>query len=534
MKTTSEWINRSGIRFNKPVDSHEAIAMKKALATLVMAISTVAGFPQGKVSLQLDTGSPITLSPRAFFADAALIGQPVPTTGSLPSGQIISVGLYGGTSSTSLSLQGSVVLNPVGGTGQPPGIIIPRNITLTGIPGGSLAYFQVRSWDATYTSYEACVAAIQGGGVLAYTGENNMFTMTPGTSVVYVPINRGGGTTWTNVGNESPFMLRGSCLSCAGDIYIFVQPINSTVVRGGTATFAVGAGTWCNCVSLSYQWCLNGIAIPGASGSSYQITNAQPANAGVYWVQVSAGYDNTVCSRGATLTVLPVPPAIMSPPQSQTAESGADVGFDISATGDLPLVYQWFFNATNALGTTTTNSHLQLDKAQFSQSGAYTVVVTNGGGAVTSPPALLSVIAAVERRPAAALNLTGVLNSPLNLDYTPLVDPAINWVPLDSVLLTNPLQRYVDASSVLASRRFYRGWQTNGPPSILGLNMVPAITLNGAIGSSLRVDYINKYGPVGAWMTNLATVTLTNTSQLYFDVSAIGQPQRLYRLVPGP
>jgi len=29
-------------------------------------------------------------------------------------------------------------------------------------------------------------------------------------------------------------------------------------------------------------------------------------------------------------------------------------------------------------------------------------------------------------------------------------------------------------------------------------------------------------------------VVLTNTSQLYFDTSTIGQPPRLYRLVPVP
>ena len=61
--------------------------------------------------------------------------------------------------------------------------------------------------------------------------------------------------------------------------------------------------------------------------------------------------------------------------------------------------------------------------------------------------------------------------------------------------------------------------------------MVPAITLTGAIGSSVRIDYINQFGPIDAWVTNLATVTLTNTSQLYFDTSAIGQPVRLYRTV---
>jgi hypothetical protein len=36
-----------------------------------------------------------------------------------------------------------------------------------------------------------------------------------------------------------------------------------------------------------------------------------------------------------------------------------------------------------------------------------------------------------------------------------------------------------------------------------------------------------------AWVT-LDTVTLTNESQLYFDTSARGQPQRLYRLIPSP
>jgi hypothetical protein len=49
----------------------------------------------------------------------------------------------------------------------------------------------------------------------------------------------------------------------------------------------------------------------------------------------------------------------------------------------------------------------------------------------------------------------------------------------------------------------------------------------------VRVDCINQFGPNDAWVT-LATVSLTNTSQLYFDISAPGQPPRLYRLVPSP
>jgi hypothetical protein len=55
----------------------------------------------------------------------------------------------------------------------------------------------------------------------------------------------------------------------------------------------------------------------------------------------------------------------------------------------------------------------------------------------------------------------------------------------------------------------------------------------GDIGVSIRIDYMNAFGPTSNWVP-LATVMLTNTSQRYFDVSAIGQPQRYYRLVQVP
>ena len=67
----------------------------------------------------------------------------------------------------------------------------------------------------------------------------------------------------------------------------------------------------------------------------------------------------------------------------------------------------------------------------------------------------------------------------------------------------------------------------------LTLNMVPAISPAGTVGLSYRIEYVNAVGPVGAWQ-QLATVTVTNTGQFYFDVSAIGQPLRFYRLVELP
>lgn len=65
------------------------------------------------------------------------------------------------------------------------------------------------------------------------------------------------------------------------------------------------------------------------------------------------------------------------------------------------------------------------------------------------------------------------------------------------------------------------------------MSMATEIPLSGPIGSSVRVDHINQVGPTNAWVT-LDTVVLTNSPQLYFDVTAYPQPPRLYRLVPSP
>jgi hypothetical protein len=148
---------------------------------------------------------------------------------------------------------------------------------------------------------------------------------------------------------------------------------------------------------------------------------------------------------------------------------------------------------------------------------------------------MLNVISVVERRWVPGLTLTGERGSALNLETRAVMGPTPDWAPFDSVVLTNDSQWYFDLSAPLPPQRFYRAWQP-GPSDVgsaLDLHMVPAITLRGSIGGSLRLDYINRFGPTDAWVT-LDTVTLTSMSQLYFDISAPGQPQRLYRLVSLP
>jgi hypothetical protein len=222
------------------------------------------------------------------------------------------------------------------------------------------------------------------------------------------------------------------------------------------------------------------------------------------------------------------------PPLTQTAEATADVVLWVQASSPLPLFYLWYFNQTNLLSSST-NGQLELSSVQFAQSGAYTVVFSNVLGAITSAPAMLNVIAAVERRPVPTFKVTGDNASLLNVDSADSLSPAPNWSTLGSVSLTSTSQYYFDLTLPLPPQRFYRAWQTGTPSVIssLDLLLVPALTLTGNIGGSVRVDYINRFGPTDAWVT-LDTVALTNTSQLYFDVSAPGQPQRLYRLVQVP
>ena len=228
-------------------------------------------------------------------------------------------------------------------------------------------------------------------------------------------------------------------------------------------------------------------------------------------------------------------PELRTGPASQTAEAGSTVEFRVSATGAPALAYHWFCNGVER--PDCTNCVLELADVQSSNAGEYSVVITNlwGSGSVTSAPANLNVIPPVLRRMVPGLSLLGQPGSVLNLDCATGVGTASEWATLDSIVLTQTSQWYFDHSTPLPPQKFYRVWQTTIPatPPLLSLNMVPALTLAGNPGDKIRVDGINQFGPTDAWFT-LDTVTLTNTTQLYFDVTAPGPPEWFYRLIQLP
>lgn len=223
------------------------------------------------------------------------------------------------------------------------------------------------------------------------------------------------------------------------------------------------------------------------------------------------------------------PPPILMQPQSMTTEEGDSFRFSIQTGGWIPVTYQWFFNQTNLLSGCT-NSFLQYPVARVSQSGTYSVVASNTAGAVTSAPAMLSIIPPVPKRLLPGLLLRAEPGKLVQIEYASEVAPQPNWRPLAQATMQDDTDWYFDLSAASESARYYRVSQEASNAPSVALHFVTAVTLNGAVGDRIRLDYINRVGPVDAWVP-LATVTLTNPPQVYFDTSGVGAPTRLYRVV---
>jgi len=234
------------------------------------------------------------------------------------------------------------------------------------------------------------------------------------------------------------------------------QPTNSEVTVGGNASFsaAVNGG-----LPTGYQWNFNGVAVDGATNLTLTLTNVQTIRAGGYSL-VASNTGGVVSSVVATLTVN-IPPAITTPPQSQTKLAGQDVALSVVATGTGPLGYQWNFNGTNLVGATSAT--LLLAAVQSAASGSYTVAVTNMAGTTTSvaailtvtdPPSVLSVSDSTAMTPTGFNFQASVPNG-----STYVVEASTNlldWLPISTNVAESANITITDAAAVNHTARFYR------------------------------------------------------------------------------
>jgi Immunoglobulin domain/FG-GAP-like repeat len=160
------------------------------------------------------------------------------------------------------------------------------------------------------------------------------------------------------------------------------QPAGKTVVAGNPVTFTVAAKST---PSSTYQWKKNGVAISGATASSYTIAKVSTSSAGSYTV-VATNSAGTATSSAAVLAVNTVP-VFTTQPASKSTTAGVSVTLVAAARGTPTPTYRWKKNGVAISGATASSYTI-------SSAGSYTVVASNSAGAVTSNTATLSVTVA--------------------------------------------------------------------------------------------------------------------------------------------
>jgi arylsulfatase A-like enzyme len=169
------------------------------------------------------------------------------------------------------------------------------------------------------------------------------------------------------------------------DPLITAHPIGLSVNAGSSGSFSVSTVAT---APLSYQWRLNGVAIPGGTNRVFTVTNAQENRAGDYSVVISSPY-GVATSSDALLTVVDLAPVILAQPVGKVVRAGTPVTFSVTVTGTEPRHYQWLLDGVDIPGATA--GTLTIANPQTNGIGNYSVRIGNAIGTVVSINAFLNV-----------------------------------------------------------------------------------------------------------------------------------------------
>ena len=234
-----------------------------------------------------------------------------------------------------------------------------------------------------------------GAGSLAFQWKKNNVNIAGATQSSYVtppttPADNGASFTCAVTGANGSATSAAALLTVKAAVPVIVtEPSPDTAVEGTKAFFSVSAT---GAAPLAYQWRKNGVAIAGATASSYTTPDVQFAadNGALFSVIVSnsAGADTSI---NAKLTVIVAAPVITGQPKSMTVPVGKPGLFSVLATGAQPLTYQWKKNGTNIPGATQT-SYMTPPPTMADSGAGFSVAVSNPGGTTLSAVAILTVI----------------------------------------------------------------------------------------------------------------------------------------------
>jgi hypothetical protein len=104
----------------------------------------------------------------------------------------------------------------------------------------------------------------------------------------------------------------------------------------------------------SYQWYLNGAAVPGATSPTWTFTPTTTGTCTVY-LNITDSVHKTAKSNEASVTVAP-PLTVLISPTSASILVGQSVTFTSTVSGGYtPYSYQWYLDGTSVSGTTSSS-----------------------------------------------------------------------------------------------------------------------------------------------------------------------------------
>jgi large repetitive protein len=158
------------------------------------------------------------------------------------------------------------------------------------------------------------------------------------------------------------------------------------VTGGGWASTSINVSA----SNATIRWLKDGMAIPGATSTSFSLSNFSATAAGTYTAEVTTSA-STVTSRPIVLQQLDagLAPTITRQPASLAVYPGQGAYFSVNTQGESPLSYQWRKDGNAIPAAISANYSFTVQSV--ADAGAYTMVVTNRNGSTTSSVATLTV-----------------------------------------------------------------------------------------------------------------------------------------------
>jgi gliding motility-associated-like protein len=286
----------------------------------------------------------------------------------------------------------------------------PNNIGITLVPNSTDGCTIGRTCDAASTWQVKCGSNISMGstnglqGIPAFTASNT--SVCPGDCISFTDNSTGNPTAWfwtfsgAATGNSNVQNPSSVCYNNSGNFTVTLQITNAcgTFTNTQTGYIQVGAGAtpnitangplnFCagNSVTLTtntigtYQWQLNGTAIPGETNASLVVTQS-----GSYTISVGSGSCSGI-SNAIQVNVTPASTAIINALSSTTICNGETVILESANTAN---TYQWLLNGTPLAGAN--NQQLSVSSA-----GNYSLLVSSSNGcSATSAPTTVTLLTA--------------------------------------------------------------------------------------------------------------------------------------------